>query len=57
MGANLCSVHENQSEKKKELEDEVKEAILSQNHFDELIFSFGEKLFEAQLAVAEEFTE
>jgi hypothetical protein len=57
MGANLCSMHEHQSEKRKELEDEAKEAILSQNHFDELIFSFGAKLSEAQLAVAEEFNE
>jgi hypothetical protein len=53
--ANLCSVHEKQSEKKKELEDEAKEAILSQNHFDEMIFSFGAKLFEAQLAESKRF--
>jgi hypothetical protein len=56
--ADLCKLHEKKSQKKEEeLSDEVKNVILSQNHFDELVFSFGAKLFEAQLAVAEEFTE
>ena len=73
MEGDLCTTHENVGNKtdtananeneyehkheKRSLSEEAKEAILSQNHFDELVFSFGTKLFEAQLAVATTHTE
>eukprot|EP01083_Nonionella_stella_P101031 285865_1 len=49
----LCeSAREKQSSLSGVVSDEAREAILAQNSFDELVFRFGEELFEAQLEVA-----
>lgn len=49
----MCeSTKEKQSSLSGVVSDEAREAILAQNSFDELVFRFGEELFEAQLEVA-----
>lgn len=50
----LCTTHQKKHKEARDvgMSKGAMEAILSQNRFDELVFSFGAKLFEAQLAVA-----
>ena len=48
----LCKLKEKQSSFSGVVSDEVREAILAQNSFDELVFRFGEELFKAQFEVA-----
>ena len=48
----ICGRHEKQSYRKKDITNAAEEVILTHNSMDNLVFSFGEKLFEAQLEVA-----
>ena len=48
----LCKSSEKQSSFSGVVSDEVREVILAQNSFDELVFQFGEEMFEALLEVA-----
>lgn len=54
---NLCGTHNNEGSLSKVITDEARNVILAQNSFDELVFNFGEELFEAQLKVAKNETE
>ena len=50
----LCSSHQKQSKRQgaSSLGEDAKRAILYHNRFDDMVFSFAERLFEEQLAVA-----
>jgi len=49
----LCGRHEKKSPLPTNITNEVSEFILAQNAFDELVFTFGAELFDAQLKVAQ----
>lgn len=55
-GTDVCSHHDKvQGKSSDQVSEEASAVIFEQNNFDELIFSFGEKLFEKQLERATSF--